>query len=150
MANAQRGFASMEKSKQREIASKGGKTAHQKGTAHEWTREEARVAGRKGGLMHHRRASAADLSSPAADAPSAKLPRPGDVLVSNPATIEHEISIMPGPPHLRYPTHDLAVAKGREIAEQLGVDAWVTEDRSHFLLIASCRSGHGGRSDLRD
>ena len=36
--------------KQREIASKGGKAAHQKGTAHEWTSEEAREAGRLGGL----------------------------------------------------------------------------------------------------
>jgi general stress protein YciG len=41
--------------KQREIASKGGKAAHQKGTAHEWTRDEARDAGRKGGLASHRR-----------------------------------------------------------------------------------------------
>ena len=39
----------MDPQKQREIASKGGKAAHQKGTAHEFTREEARVAGRKGG-----------------------------------------------------------------------------------------------------
>jgi len=37
----------MDRSKQREIASKGGKAAHQKGTAHEWTSEEARDAGRK-------------------------------------------------------------------------------------------------------
>ncbi len=44
-----RGFASMDRSRQREIASKGGRAAHQKGTAHEWTAEEARVAGRKGG-----------------------------------------------------------------------------------------------------
>ena len=42
-----RGFASMTPEKQREIASKGGKAAHQKGTAHEWTSEEAREAGRK-------------------------------------------------------------------------------------------------------
>ena len=41
--------------KQREIASKGGKAAHQKGTAHEWTSEEARDAGRKGGLASHKR-----------------------------------------------------------------------------------------------
>lgn len=46
-----RGFASMDKAKQREIASKGGKAAHQKGTAHEWTSEEARTAGRKGGQI---------------------------------------------------------------------------------------------------
>ena len=45
----------MERNKQREIASKGGKAAHQKGTAHEWTSEEAREAGRKGGMASHRR-----------------------------------------------------------------------------------------------
>ena len=45
----------MERTKQREIASKGGKAAHQKGTAHEWTSEEAREAGRKGGMASHRR-----------------------------------------------------------------------------------------------
>ena len=55
MAKEDRGFASMDRSKQREIASKGGKAAHQKGTAHEWTSEEAREAGRKGGMASHRR-----------------------------------------------------------------------------------------------
>ena len=55
MAKEDRGFASMDRAKQREIASKGGKAAHQKGTAHEWTSEEARDAGRKGGLASHRR-----------------------------------------------------------------------------------------------
>jgi len=50
MANtSKRGFASMDSAKQREIASKGGRAAHAKGTAHEFTSEEARVAGRKGG-----------------------------------------------------------------------------------------------------
>ena len=44
-----RGFASMASEKQREIARKGGKAAHEKGTAHEFTAEEARAAGRKGG-----------------------------------------------------------------------------------------------------
>lgn len=46
-----RGFASMSKAKQREIASKGGRAAHAKGTAHEWTPDEAREAGKKGGTM---------------------------------------------------------------------------------------------------
>jgi uncharacterized protein len=55
VATEDRGFASMERNKQREIASKGGKAAHQKGTAHEWTSEEAREAGRKGGMASHRR-----------------------------------------------------------------------------------------------
>ena len=55
MAKEDRGFASMDRAKQKEIASKGGKAAHQKGTAHEWTSEEAREAGRKGGMASHRR-----------------------------------------------------------------------------------------------
>ncbi len=46
-----RGFASMDKEKQREIASKGGRAAHRKGTAHKFTSEEARAAGRKGGRI---------------------------------------------------------------------------------------------------
>jgi general stress protein YciG len=45
-----RGFASMDRSKQKEIASKGGKAAHAKGTAHEFDSGEAREAGRKGGV----------------------------------------------------------------------------------------------------
>jgi general stress protein YciG len=44
-----RGFASMDPERQREIARKGGRAAHQKGTAHEFTSDEAREAGRKGG-----------------------------------------------------------------------------------------------------
>jgi len=44
-----RGFAAMDEEKQREIASKGGRAAHAKGTAHEFTPDEAREAGRKGG-----------------------------------------------------------------------------------------------------
>ena len=55
VAKEDRGFASMDRQKQREIASKGGKAAHAKGTAHEWTSEEAREAGRKGGMASHRR-----------------------------------------------------------------------------------------------
>lgn len=44
-----RGFAAMSPEKQRAIASSGGRAAHQKGTAHEWTSAEAAAAGRKGG-----------------------------------------------------------------------------------------------------
>jgi general stress protein YciG len=44
-----RGFASMDPSKQKEIASRGGKAAHAQGRAHEFTADEARAAGRKGG-----------------------------------------------------------------------------------------------------
>lgn len=46
---SKRGFASMDPEKQREIASRGGRAAHAKGTAHRFTPEEARIAGRKGG-----------------------------------------------------------------------------------------------------
>lgn len=46
---SERGFASMDPEKQREIASKGGEAAHEKGTAHEFDSKEAREAGRKGG-----------------------------------------------------------------------------------------------------
>lgn len=51
MRKERRGFASMSAEKQREIASKGGRAAHQKGTAHEWNADEARSAGRKGGQI---------------------------------------------------------------------------------------------------
>jgi general stress protein YciG len=53
-----RGFASMDRDRQRAIASKGGKIAHQKGTAHEFTRDEAREAGRKGGHAAHEKGTA--------------------------------------------------------------------------------------------
>ena len=67
MAKEDRGFASMDRSKQRDIASKGGKAAHQKGTAHEWTSEEAREAGRKGGMASHRRKQEQQSSDGTAD-----------------------------------------------------------------------------------
>jgi general stress protein YciG len=75
VAKEDRGFASMDPAKQREIASKGGKAAHQKGTAHEWTSEEARDAGRKGGIASHRRrreqsGGADDDAEPALSNPS--------------------------------------------------------------------------------
>ena len=47
---SRRGFASMDRSRQREIASAGGRAAHERGTAHTITSEEARDAGRKGGV----------------------------------------------------------------------------------------------------
>lgn len=54
-----RGFASMDPARQREIASEGGKAAHQKGTAHEFTSEEARRAG----SMSHGNRQSAEASS---------------------------------------------------------------------------------------
>ena len=69
MAKEDRGFASMDRTKQRDIASKGGKAAHQKGTAHEWTSEEAREAGRKGGMASHRRKQQQGGESPDSSSP---------------------------------------------------------------------------------
>jgi general stress protein YciG len=54
---SKRGFASMDKDKQREIASKGGKAAHEKGSAHRFTSEEASLAGQKGGAAHGKNAA---------------------------------------------------------------------------------------------
>lgn len=58
-----RGFASMDKDKQEEIASKGGKAAHESGNAHEFTSEEARKAGQKGGKVAHERGTAHEFDS---------------------------------------------------------------------------------------
>lgn len=49
MGKESRGFASMTAARRREIAKMGGKAAHERGTAHQWTTEEARAAGQKGG-----------------------------------------------------------------------------------------------------
>ena len=66
-----RGFASMDPQRQREIASEGGRAAHERGTAHEFTSEEAREAGRKGGQARAENRSARPRAStattPAAD-----------------------------------------------------------------------------------
>ncbi len=51
---SRRGFAGMDRAQVRALASKGGKAAHEQGTAHEFTSEEARAAGRKGGLASHK------------------------------------------------------------------------------------------------
>ena len=75
-----RGFASMSPEKQREIASKGGRAAHEKGTAHEWTADEARNAGRKGGQVS--RGGRGRLVAPPAEPGGTAVAMPPDV---NPA-----------------------------------------------------------------
>jgi hypothetical protein len=67
-------------------------------------------------------------------------PRDGDVLVSKPtAIVEHEICVVPRPPHVTCPNYNRAVAEGRRLAQQLKVDAWLTEDNCHFMRIATFR-----------
>ena len=80
MAKEDRGFASMDRNKQREIASKGGKAAHQKGTAHEWTSEEAREAGRKGGMASHRRKQ---QQQPGEESPNGEREAPNESTMGN-------------------------------------------------------------------
>jgi general stress protein YciG len=90
-----RGFASMDNAKQREIASKGGRAAHIKGTAHEWSVDEARAAGRKGGEMRGSRIPVSASSKDVAEgfAPTSKLSigsarDSGDILRSGTAILE--------------------------------------------------------------
>lgn len=65
-----RGFAGMDPVRQRQISSQGGKAAHQKGTAHEFDSEEAREAGRKGGMVSGGRRRARDQGPGSADKPA--------------------------------------------------------------------------------
>ena len=64
MAKQDRGFASMDPEKQRRIASKGGKAAHAKGVAHQFSEAEAREAGRKGGVAPHVRRGRGPKTNP--------------------------------------------------------------------------------------
>jgi general stress protein YciG len=50
-----RGFAAMDTEKQKEIARKGGRAAHEQGVAHQWSSQEAREAGKKGGQARGRK-----------------------------------------------------------------------------------------------
>ena len=110
---SRRGFAAMDPAKQREIASKGGKAAHEKGRAHEFTPEQAREAGRKGGLRAHQRGTAHEftpqeareagrkggMTSHGAHAPMA-APSPLPVAPSQPEQIQQqpaEHALAPGP-----------------------------------------------------
>lgn len=68
-----RGFAAISKKRQREIARKGGKTAHKLGKAHTFTSVEARKAGQKGGKIAHARGTAHEFTS----AEAAKAGRKG-------------------------------------------------------------------------
>lgn len=68
-----RGFAAMDRDRVKQIASKGGRAAHAAGTAHQFSSDEARVAGKKGGMAPHvrrggtRRRTPTALSTPATD-----------------------------------------------------------------------------------
>jgi hypothetical protein len=68
------------------------------------------------------------------------LPRDGDVLVSHPmARVECEIAVVPQPPHTVQTRQEAALADATALARTMGVDAWFTHDRRHFLRVASFR-----------
>ena len=93
---AKRGFAAMDQNQQRQIASKGGQAAHQKGTAHEFDSEEARRAGQKGGeVVSRNRAHMADLrrkGTPLEDA---------DILVAGIAPLHDAVLVTRNLKHFR-------------------------------------------------
>jgi general stress protein YciG len=107
---SRRGFAAMVPAKQREIASKGGKAAHEMGRAHEFTPEQAREAGRKGGLRAHQRGTAHEFTPQEAreagrkggmssDGASAAIPSPAPIALSQPEQSQPraEPAVTPGP-----------------------------------------------------
>lgn len=68
------------------------------------------------------------------------LPQDGDVLIARRiAMVDYDVMIMPGRQYVTHARHDLAVATGREAAELLGVDLWMTEDHIHFWRLAAYR-----------
>ena len=74
-----RGFAAMDRDRVKEIASKGGKAAHAAGTAHQFSSDEARNAGRKGGMAPHvRRGGVRRRPSDGGAAPAGQGQQSGD------------------------------------------------------------------------
>ncbi len=72
-----------------------------------------------------------------------RLPRDGDVLVSHSmARIDCEVAILPRSAHAFDQPRAAALESAIALARTLGVDAWLTQDRRHFLPLASFRS-HG-------
>jgi hypothetical protein len=67
------------------------------------------------------------------------LPEQGDVLVSSrSSTTDYVVSVVPKRSGF-CGTHDEAIAKARDLAKQLRVAVWLTEDRTHFKRVASYR-----------
>jgi hypothetical protein len=68
-------------------------------------------------------------------------PQSGDILVSRSSgNVEHQIGVVPDAPLVSCPTHDRAVTKACALAQERGVDAWLTEESIHFLRLASYRT----------
>jgi general stress protein YciG len=83
-----RGFAGMDPERQRQISSQGGKAAHQKGTAHEFDSEEAREAGRKGGMVSGGRRRSQNRDSEGTDRSAEKPESTGSHVGGEPGQAE--------------------------------------------------------------
>jgi general stress protein YciG len=123
---SKRGFAAMDPAKVRELASKGGKVAHQQGVAHEFTSEEARLAGRKGGrathLKHGHRLNDANVNGSAAPTTGEKVvdvacsSAGGCVGTVNAGSPEAAEAI--GKPYVKAPTSDEQAVKDGSSADE--------------------------------
>lgn len=67
-------------------------------------------------------------------------PENGDILVSNPtATIAYDLTTVGETARVACANHAAAIAQAKELARLRRVDAWLTQDHTHFLRIAACR-----------
>jgi hypothetical protein len=72
----------------------------------------------------------------------ATYPQSGDILVSrSTGRIEHDVTIVSDTTHKVCSTHDRAIAVASELARARHVDVWLTEDHTHFIRLATYRSG---------
>ena len=70
----------------------------------------------------------------------ASRPAPGDIVVAKrPALTLYELSAVPGPPQLTAASYASAMERAKDMATRQSVDAWYTEDHTHFTCITRCR-----------
>jgi hypothetical protein len=73
--------------------------------------------------------------------PARPVPRNGDVLVSHHgATRDYSIAVVPKAAHVTCASYERAMSAGRQLAQELQVDVWLTVDNRHFLPLASFRT----------
>jgi general stress protein YciG len=139
-----RGFAAMDKDAQRAIASKGGRAAHARGTAHEFTAQEAAEAGRKGGrTVSRNRRHMAEIgrkggkAAHSREAPTASVPTNGEAMVTANSQMPAANTQMPCPT----PTNPLAADNGQmaPATSQVPTPNPMPGPNGH------AQSGHGGQ-----
>lgn len=148
MATSKRGFASMDPAKQREIASKGGRAAHAKGTAHEFTSDEARVAGRKGGEAVSR-----DRAHMAAIGREGGHSRGARARAAAVATTAGVAAAAAGIAGAAYAATHRSHESNTDVSQGSGSQPFVrqaNEDRSGFSSNRNTNSGFGSQETRRD